>query len=235
MAVRTSKDWVAGYPALVRRWHPNRNGDAFPFEVARCSRKRIWWKCPKGADHEWRSPAVDEVRRRRGCPFCSNHRLSATNNLEALYPELSRQWHPTKNGPLRPSQVIAGVSMKRFWWKCPMGADHEWVAFAANRMRGIGCPFCAGYKLSVTNSLATVAPHLVSEWHPKRNGKYTPDTVMAGSTRKYWWRCGRGHEWRTEVRNRALRGSGCPSCVYRDRIGWGKGRRLRPAPSTLMP
>jgi hypothetical protein len=235
MAVRTSEDWVAGYPDLVRRWDTAKNGDTFPFEVGRCSRKVIWWKCSEGADHEWSSPAVDEVRRRRGCPFCSNHRLSTTNSLAALHPELAREWHPTKNAPLLPTGVIAATSHRRFWWKCPKGVDHEWIAFVANRMRGIGCPFCAGYTLSVTNSLATFALHLVREWHPTKNGKHTPETVLAGSTRKHWWRCDRGHEWRTEVRNRALRGSQCPVCTHNERIGWGSGRRIRPAPSTTIP
>jgi hypothetical protein len=39
--------------------------------------------------------------------------------------------------------------------------------------------------------------------------------VGAGSNKKYWWRCSRGHDWQTAVRNRALVGTACPLCVER--------------------
>ena len=39
------------------------------------------------------------------------------NCLENLNPELSKQWHPTKNGKLTPSNVTTGYS-KKVWCKC---------------------------------------------------------------------------------------------------------------------
>ncbi len=56
------------------------------------------------------------------------------------FPEIAAQWHPTKNGDLRPEDVSAG-SGKKVWWKCPVADDHEWAATIANRAgRGSGCP-----------------------------------------------------------------------------------------------
>ena len=60
------------------------------------------WKCDKGPDHEWQQ----EVRRRTGlgteasgCPFV-NQKVSVTNQLAILAPDLAKEWHPTKNGAL---------------------------------------------------------------------------------------------------------------------------------------
>ena len=60
-----------------------------------------------------------------------------------LYPDLAAQWHPTRNGQLRPQQVTTG-SGKKVWWRCP--ADHDWEAVVYSRTKaGTGCPVCAGF------------------------------------------------------------------------------------------
>ena len=57
---------------------------------------------------------------------------------------IAAQWHPIKNGPLAPSQVVAG-SNRRVWWICPEG--HVWRTAVYNRTgrnKRTGCPVCAG-------------------------------------------------------------------------------------------
>src|SRR5438309_2135044 len=106
--------------------------------------------------------------------------------LSITHPQLAAEWHPTKNGDLRPDQVYAG-SDKKVWWLCRGG--HEWQARIANRKHERGCPYCAGRKISDTNSLVALFPDLAVEWHPTKNGELTPDQVVAGSARKVWWQC----------------------------------------------
>src|SRR5580658_613687 len=78
----------------------------------------------------------------------------------AGYLHLLAEWHLTKNGDLFPDEVSYG-SPKRIWWKCSKGPDHEWCASATNRTsRPRGCPFCANRAVSVTNSLASLAPEM---------------------------------------------------------------------------
>ena len=38
---------------LAKEWHPTKNGDLTPFDVTSGSKKKVWWKCNKGDDHEW--------------------------------------------------------------------------------------------------------------------------------------------------------------------------------------
>ncbi len=214
---RGNGHWLSHYPRLVAEWHPNKNGSLKPEDVSHSSAKRIWWKCPHGSDHEWSTPPSKRTVNNGGCPFCSHKRLSVTNSLAAVAPEVAAQWHPTKNWPVKPAQVIAG-SAKQVWWKCPVSSDHLWKAQVCKRVyEGSGCPACEGFLVSRTNSLATTNPELAKQWHPTRNGKLTPNLVVAGSTQVVWWKCpeGRDHIWKTPLRERGTLGKGCPMCANR--------------------
>ncbi|MBD2129458.1 zinc-ribbon domain-containing protein [Microcoleus sp. ZQ-A2] len=200
------------HPQLAAQWHPTRNGVLTPDRVTAGSNKKAWWICSKGSDHEWEAIIGSRTRLDVGCPFCAGKNPSVTNSLVNLYPEIAKEWHPTKNGTLTPDQVVAG-SGKRVWWKCPNGSDHEWEGRIAHRSRGSGCPFCRGLKSSVTNSLANRYPEIAEEWHPTKNGTLTPDQVVAGSQKKAWWICPNGsdHEWEAIIYSRVI-GNGCPFC-----------------------
>lgn len=140
-----------------------------------------------------------------------------TNSFAARYPQGVDLWHPTANGALTPDQVLGG-SPEPMWWKCPHGPDHEWEVSPLVLGKGSlahgrrGCPFCAGKRASVTNSVASY-PHLAAEWHPDKNDHLTPDQVVAGTARKLWWRCTQNpeHEWPASGANRT-RKRGCPRC-----------------------
>lgn len=104
-------------------------------------------------------------------------------SLADVNPYLTKQWHPTRNGELTPSDVRVGSTIKA-WWKCPKGDDHEWNAVIADRHRGIGCAICSNYKVVKSNSLATLNPDLASEWDPTKNDDLTPDDVHPGSAKR---------------------------------------------------
>lgn len=63
------------------------------------------------------------------------------------------------------------------------------------------------------NSLLNIKPELAAQWHPTRNGDLNPENVSAGSHKKAWWVCDKGHEWEGIIRNRINRGSGCHYCI----------------------
>ena len=137
--------------------------------------------------------------------------LPSFKNLIYRDPELAAQWHPTRNGALTPEQVTAG-SHKKVWWRCTAG--HEWQAEIKSRASGTGCPYCTNRTLLQNkNDLATTHPILAAQWHTERNGDLTPADVIAGSKRRVWWQCEKGHIWRTPVALRTARGTGCPVCA----------------------
>lgn len=182
-----------------------------PDDVTSGSRKRVWWKCSAGLDHRWEAVVADRVRS-PGCPFCGGKRVSATNSLAARFPEIAAQLDVDRTGFLA-SEVTWG-SRREAWWRCPEGPDHRWRASVAERAsNGSGCPACAGYAVSVTNSLATRFPALAAQLATDLCG-LDPAAVTAGAGAMAWWRCPAGpdHVWEARVRDRAVGGNGCPFC-----------------------
>ena len=133
-------DLVTKFPEVAREWNHEKNGDLLPTMVTFGSVKKVWWKCSKG--HEWIDTILHRTRidKQYGCPYCSHHKvLKGINDLATLYPDLAKEWHPSKNGNLTPSDVLP-YSSKKVWWKCYKG--HEWQARISGRSKGVGCPYC---------------------------------------------------------------------------------------------
>lgn len=198
-------------PDLAKEWHPSKNGTLTPYKVTSSSGKKVWWKCPKGDDHEW-DAVIANRNKGIGCPICSNQRVARSNSLGTVSPDLAKEWHSTKNGNLTPFDVLPSANII-VWWKCPKGDDHEWPAKLNNRYNGKGCPICSGHRVVYSNCLATLYPEIAEQWHPAKNGKLTPRDVPSGATRKVWWKCPKGddHEWQATINHRT-QGTGCPKC-----------------------
>ena len=194
-------------PKLAKEWHPTKNNNLYPTDVTSGSTKKVWWRCDKGHEYE---AQIYNRKNGRGCPYCSNRKvLKGYNDLLTINPELSREWHPTNNRGLTPSNVTIG-SGKKVWWKCEKG--HEWEATINSRRRGNRCPYCSNTKvLKGYNDIATIKPELSEEWHPTKNVDLKPSDVTIGSGKKIWWKCEKGHEWRTTIHHR-VSGKGCPYC-----------------------
>jgi hypothetical protein len=208
---------VSGWPELVAEWHPKRNAGLEPSEVSYGSGRKVWWKCPRGPDHEWRASPNNRTAGRTGCPFCAGRKVSVTNSLATRRPDLAKQWHPTRNGKVGPERIVAG-SARPVWWKCPVDPGHEWRGSPHDRSTLMGgCPFCLDRRVCSTNSLAATQPRIAAEWHSTKNRRLTPHDVVEGSGHLVWWRCSlhSEHEWRASVSNRTLRRSGCPFCSGR--------------------
>lgn len=206
-------------PEIAAEWHSTKNGDLQPTDFTKGSDQKVCWRCSH-CGHDWQSTIANRTFG-CGCPVCArkkravNHTktvLEKHGSLQDNHPNLAAEWHPTKNGSLLPSQVATG-SNKMVWWKCAKG--HEWEAKVDNRVKGRGCPICAGrLVLPGFNDLATTHPALAAEWHPTKNGSLLPSNVTKGTHKKVWWLGPCGHEWQAKISDRSA-GNGCPVCAGR--------------------
>ena len=204
-------DLATTHPEIAKQWHPTLNGDLKPTDVTYGSNKKVWWQCEYG--HEWQATVSSRTAMTLGCPYCSNKAvLEGYNDLATTHPEIAKQWHPTLNGDLKPTDVTYG-SGKKVWWQCEHG--HEWQATVNDTVSNLNsCPYCGGYRIIVgENDLATTHPEIAKQWHPTKNGALTPYGVTYGCNKKVWWQCEHGHEWQSKVSNRAF-GRGCPHCSH---------------------
>jgi hypothetical protein len=126
------------HPKICVQWHKTLNGDFTPYDITSGSSIKVWWICEKG--HEWEATVNNRVNNEQSCPYCEGSRASIETCLSTLYPDLSKQWHPSKNGELTPFDVTIG-SNRKVWWLGECG--HEWEMKIRNRtIQGSGCLEC---------------------------------------------------------------------------------------------
>lgn len=196
-------------PEVAAQWNYEKNSGLKPEDCVPQSHKIVWWKCEFG--HDWRAIIKSRTHQGTKCPVCAGKIvLPGFNDLATIHPECIKEWHPTKNAPLTPDQVLHG-STRKVWWRCPEG--HEWEAVVYSRSRGNGCPVCAGKSvIEGENDLASSYPEIAAQWHPTKNGELTPTSVTPFSNRKVWWICEKKHEYEAAIASRAGRDNGCPIC-----------------------
>ena len=203
----TKKTHLINCSNLMAEWHLEKNSDLKPEMFSANSHNKVWWKCSKG--HEWQA-TIASRNNGCGCPYCSGRlAIKGENDLQTINPNLANEWNYEKNVGLTPEDVTPN-SEKKVWWKCSKG--HEWQTTIGNRNRGSGCPICSNKKvLQGYNDLSTSNPSLAKEWHPTKNSTLMPSMVTAGSEKKVWWKCNKGHEWKATIASRN-NGNGCPIC-----------------------
>ena len=140
------KKFLTSYPELVKEWHPTKNGDLTPSNFTHGSGKKVWWKCPKGHDYDSVISSRTRQNKPKGCRYCSGRSPTKENNLLVLFSDVAKEWHPTKNKDLTPSDFTRG-SKEKVWWLCPKGHDYESIIYDRTRKdRPTGCPYCSGRK-----------------------------------------------------------------------------------------
>ena len=108
--------------SLIEEWDYSKNVDLNPKEIPPKYNGKAYWLCSK-YKHSWKS-VVSKRAEGTGCPYCSNRKvLAGFNDLATIDEELAKQWHPTMNGDLKPTDVTAG-SHQKVVWKCSL--DHIW-------------------------------------------------------------------------------------------------------------
>ena len=145
-AVRRDNSLATLYPEVAKQWHPTKNGKLKPSEIVPGSTQKVWRTCDKGRDHIWHAMVRARTKMGHTCPCCAGRKPSVSNRLDTKHRKLSKEWHPTKNGDLKPREMVEGT--KRFvCWRCSKNPKHEWKARLVDRTkRGIGCPHCRSRK-----------------------------------------------------------------------------------------
>lgn len=126
---------------LLAEWDYKKN-ILKPDEYSYKSEKIAWWVCP--IEHSYDMRIDSRTVNNFNCPICANIRiLKGFNDLESKFPKIAKEWHPTKNGSLRPDEVGSGSAIYA-WWLCDEG--HEWRGKVYKRTREKnGCRECCGY------------------------------------------------------------------------------------------
>lgn len=153
---------------LLLDWDWEENKPNTPADYTPSSNSYVKWKCHV-CGYKWSAKISNRVNG-RGCPCCSNKVVvKGINDLATKKPELAKEWHPTKNGNLKPDMVTPGMG-KKVYWLCPKG--HQYEATILHRSSGTNCPIC---NLGRQTSFAEQAVfYYVKKEFPDAINKYKP-------------------------------------------------------------
>lgn len=210
VTLRKENSIAAIRPDLIDRWDYDRNGNITPEMVTLGTGQRFYWKCRicNRSYLAWPSRIAEGS-------VCAKHHISlkkGINDLATKHPELLKYWDYEKND-IAPSEIFGGGE-RVVYWKCENG--HSFTKSIIKRVRGEGCPICAGKKvLAGYNDLLSQKPELAKEWDYELND-CTPDQIHHNSqSKKVHWICSVcGHRWQYKVSNR----NSCPECERKKKL-----------------
>lgn len=204
---------IADVPELLAAWDEDLPPESVPVD------KNHWgsgyrFRCPRG-HRNTRHPLSYLFG---GCSACKANKTRKANAEAAkadpvasrLTPEISSQWHHTKNGKLRLSEISPN-SRRMVWWRDPV-CGHEFQATPRERdkYQRWRCQECG----TVLDSLAYHYPEIAEEWS-EENGR-SPWQIRPHSDSLALpplWQCSNdpSHKWRAAPVSR-INGYGCPMC-----------------------
>ena len=193
------------FPNLALEWDHKKN-KLKPDKVHPLANKVVWWLCKNG--HNWQQRISYRATGTQKCARCTGRIPTNEKNLKTDFPKIFNQWDYKKNKDLDPLKIAPGSS-KIVWWKCKK--KHGWKASIDRRTRnGSACKKCR-YNLE-SFLIKDNNPELFKQIHPTKN-KFDINKLTVGSGKLVWFKCSKGHVWKTLIGARRKSGSSCRKCV----------------------
>lgn len=202
---------VAEVEEVARAWN---EPDTDPNTVWVLTEKYFSFSCERGHSNKLQPASVPFFK----CKKCKGletrkRNIAAAKSGEVksrLSPEITSQWHPTKNSHLMLGS-ISPTSKRRVWWKDPL-CKHEWedVVRDRDKYQRYRCPECE----TILDSLAYHYPDVAAQWSDEN--ELSPWQIRPNTSKLSpppLWVCPTDptHTWRAMPAQR-INGSGCPEC-----------------------
>ena len=205
--IRGENDLATTHKDLAKELHPTKNGNITPYNITASYSNSVVWIYPyddprtgKHFDFEWTAPVNVRVRENSGCPYLSNKLVQEGYNDLASYPQFSdlvAQFHPTKNGNKKPTNVYV-FSEDKIWWLLPYDDprtgkhfDFEWKSSVYSRtVDKLDCPYISHQAMWKGFNDLTSYPklkHLITEWDYEANYPHRPEYFMRCAKYKAHW------------------------------------------------
>lgn len=159
----------ARHPDIVEaEWDYTKN-TVEPNQIAPHTNKKVWWKCTNG--HSYQSSPNNKLNGGGDCPYCSHQKVSTETSLFATYPEIAKEWHPTRNN-CGPEDVLPQSNIE-VWWKCSV-CGNEFKKKVYQRIQSpFGCKECnKGRQTSVSEQIVF---SFLSQYFPDAVNTYKVD------------------------------------------------------------
>lgn len=166
------------YPDAAMDWCYLLN-DVLPNEVSPSSGDEYWYNC--GKCRGFYQQQVCSKKNNAGCPYCSNRKVSKTNNLLVTDPEIAAEWDIDKNFKY-PNEVTRGCGDK-VQWICRDTEIEHYYKQKISRRTGVvknGC-YCKNKTHKQKTGKHAYFVEISSKIH---NNKYSyPEEYIDGTTK----------------------------------------------------
>jgi len=197
---------------ILHRWDYELN-DCKPDKISyRSSRKKYWFKCPKGIHKSELKNVSDFAYGKCAiiCKQCNSFAQWGTDNICDDF--LDKYWDWDKN-VVNPWNVTSHGN-KKVWIKCQEKKYHDSYEVLCNdfRAKNCRCPYCCNCKIHPLDSLGALCPEVLEIWSNKNKNSSYEYAPM--SHKEIWWKCSDGVH---EDYNRSIKESNnynfrCPDC-----------------------
>lgn len=144
-------DLATTHPQLAAQWDYERNAPITPKTIGYGSIVHAAWTrsyddpiTGKHFDFKWTSVIKNRNADASDCPYLQGISVwSGFNDLQTCFPEIAKEWHPTKN--IKPPSKVFKYTTKVAVWKCSY-CGYEYIKSVRSRTAlGISCSMCKKY------------------------------------------------------------------------------------------
>ena len=187
-----------------------------PKDVGFKSNNKYWFKCPYNKHEKFQRYILTLVNGKDTyfCPYCASIGQYIIDNYGENY--LKQIW--SNKNTVDPFEILAG-SNKKVWIKCISDNTHpDYEQYVSCIKKGVGCPYCIGRKVCLTNSLGYKFPQVLDLWSSK-NDK-TSYEYTSQSDQKVWWKCEnlKHEDYLRKISNSNTYNFECPKCESENHI-----------------
>lgn len=193
------------HPMIAKEWHIKNKITAF--EVAPCSKKKVWWQCKKDSRHEWECEVQSRTKKDgkgSGCPFCNDIKVIKEESFGSLFPELSKEY--SSDNKIDKYEISPTYSRK-VKWVCSKDNSHIWDMPVNSRTnRGMNCPNCSSFLYTHPDIAAIVDINKNKE----EGIDYT--SLQPRSKTEIYFKCSNNHTFKSSIMYRTTAAHPCPYC-----------------------
>ena len=180
------------------------------------SRKKYYFKCPKGVHKSELKDIVSFINGQEGsiqCNSCNSFAQWGIDNLDENF--LDKYWDWEKNTK-NPWNISYG-SHNFVYIKCQEKDYHGSYKVSCNEfINGSRCSFCSNFygRVHPLDSLGTLYPQVLEIWSDKN--KKSPYEYTKKSNKFAWWKCpdGKHEDYYRKISDANRYNFRCPECQY---------------------
>src|SRR6202022_2018020 len=130
------------YPEVACEWDSELNHPLTANMITPGSKRKVGWVC-RTCQHKWQAQVSNRAAG-ASCKKCATKAMTIPkpgNSLADRNPAVAAEWHPTRNGDLRPADVAFSRKAKAWWLcaTCPAGTSGKRPSVIAQKGQDVHC------------------------------------------------------------------------------------------------